>query len=174
MAAKPIAGQYDLFASDPTRLVEDRELRRLYDKLNQQYFGGKLPPAQIEWSTRMRIAGSCRPDKPEIRLSVSYHTYYPEEIESTLLHEMLHILFPKHDRNFRRAAENLGVSIHCREYPGIHSRSKYVYMCPHCRTVYYRQRRARNISCGACSGGKYDERYKLVLKKSTAKGRGRG
>lgn len=164
----PISVQEDLFAPDPSRLPDREELSRLYNQLNEKHFGGKLPQAAVDWSTRLRIAGNCRPDKRDIRLSVRYHTYYPEEITNTLLHEMLHLVYPKHNISFCRAAEKLGVTIHCREYPGLHPRSRLTYICPQCRTVYYRQKRA-DISCGKCSGQAYDPRYKLVLKKSSTR-----
>ncbi len=137
----------------------------LFNRLNEKHFDNKLPPAQVSWSTRLRIAGNCRPDSREIRLSVSYHIHFPEEVEHTLLHEMLHLIYPTHDAAFKRAAEKLGVSINCREYPGVHPRSRFVYICPGCRTVYHRQKRG-NISCGKCSGNGYDPRFKLVLQKS--------
>jgi len=163
-------GQGDLFAPDPSRLVDGKELTRLYEQINEKHFAGKLPSARVEWSSRLRIAGNCRPDEREIRLSISYHTHYPEEIINTLIHEMLHLVYPIHNASFRRAAQRIGISLHCRDYPGMHPRSRYVYLCPNCRTVYRRQKRA-DISCGKCSGQAYDSRYKLVLKKSPSRPR---
>jgi len=156
------AAQGDLFGPCPERLPSDGELLELFNRLNRRHFAGTLAPARITWSTRMRIAGGCRPDTREIRLSVLYHTHYPEELENTLVHEMLHLVHLTHSTAFRQAAEKLGVSIHCREYPGIHPRSRYVYLCPNCRTVFHRRRRG-NISCGKCSGRAYDPRFRLVL-----------
>ena len=157
-------GQGDLFAPDPSRLVDGKELTRLYEQFNEEHFGGELPSACVEWSSQLHIAGQCRPNQREIRLSVRYHTHYPEEIANTLIHEMLHLIYPTHDVSFRRAAQRIGISLHCRDYPGMHPRSRHVYLCPNCRTVYRRQKRA-DISCGKCSGRAYDSRYKLVLKK---------
>jgi len=165
--------QIDLFEPDLRRLPSTAELALLFNRLNGKYFNNQLPPAQVGWSTRLRIAGNCRPDDREIRLSVSYHLHFPEEIEHTLLHEMLHLLYPTHDTAFRQAAERLGVSMNCRDYPGVHPRSRYVYICPECRTVYHRQKRA-DISCGKCSGHAYDPRFRLVLQKSPARRRSVG
>ncbi len=165
-AAGAVPTQFDLFAPNTSRLPDDSDLIRLFNVLNVRHFNGVLPPARVEWSSRLRIAGNCYPKERIIRLSVRYHTHYPEEIEKTLLHEMLHLVYPGHDRHFKVAAAKLGISIHCREYPDMHPRLRYTYVCPGCRTVYHRQKRA-NVSCGKCSGGRYDPRYKLVLKKST-------
>ena len=165
-ASPALAEQGDLFAPDPVRLPDIEDLGRMYNSLNDKHFEGKLPSARIKWSKRLRIAGNCRPDTGDIRMSVHYHTHFPEEIEYTLIHEMLHLIHPKHNAAFRRAAEKLGVSVHCREYPGLHPRSRYTYICPNCRGVYHRQKRA-DISCGKCSGRRYDPRYRLVLQKSS-------
>lgn len=162
--------QIDLFAPDLQRLPGKDELTDLFNRLNTEYFDNRLSAAQVRWSTRLRIAGNCRPDTREIRLSAKYHTHFPMEIEHTLLHEMLHLIYPTHNSAFRREAEKLGVSINCREYPGVHPRSRYVYICPGCQTVYYRQKRA-DISCGKCSGRSYDPQFKLVLQKSPPRDR---
>ena len=159
------ASHGDLFFSHHTCLPGNDELANLFVRLNQKHFTGSLPVARVQWSNRLRIAGSCRPQTREIRLSSLYHTHYPDELESTLLHEMLHLVYPTHNAEFCRFAEKLGIAVHCREYPGIHPRSRYVYQCPNCRTVFHRRRRG-NISCGKCSGGAYDPRFRLVLMKS--------
>ncbi len=165
-----MAMQADLFAPDLRRLPGTEELALLFNRLNEKHFDNRLPKARILWSTRLRIAGNCCPNQREIRLSISYHTHYPEEVEHTLLHEMLHLIHPTHNAAFRQAAKKLGVALNCREYPGVHPRSRYVYICPGCRTVYHRQKRA-DISCGKCSGRAYDPRFKLVLQKSPARKR---
>ncbi len=154
--------QGDLFAPDPARLPSEGELLAMFHRFNQEYFAGTLPVATIRWSTRMRIAGCCYPTEREIRLSRHYHTHYPEEVRATLLHEMLHLIYPSHNTRFKAAAERLGISVYCKDYPGAHPRSKYTYVCPGCGEVYHRQKRA-NMSCGKCSGKTYDPRYKLVL-----------
>lgn len=157
--------QGDLFAPDATHLPSDTDLAIMYQQFNERYFAGTLPQATVSWSTRMRIAGCCYPNERDIRLSTHYHAHYPDDLKGTLLHEMLHLIYPSHNADFKAAAERLGISIHCKDYPGVHPRSKYVYICPGCGEVYRRSKRA-DMSCGKCSGDRYDPRYKLVLKQA--------
>ncbi len=155
--------QGDLFAPDPSRLPSEAELLSMFHQHNRDYFADTLPTAKIRWSTRMRIAGCCYPEQREIRLSRHYHAHYPEDLPATLLHEMLHLVYPSHNAAFKAAAARLGISIYCKDYPGVHPRSKYTYICPNCGEVYRRQKRA-DMSCGKCSGSGYDPRFKLVLR----------
>lgn len=91
------------------------DLHRLYQRLRQTYFegpqGNLLPPAEavrLEWSNRLTAsAGICYPRIRVIRLSTHYHAKHPEEIESTLLHEMIHLLVPGHGAEFHRWLERI-------------------------------------------------------------------
>lgn len=80
------------------------ELYRRYSVFAGRYFEGHLPPlgeVTIEWSRRMTSsAGLCRPQTKIIRLSVHYHLKYPDEIDNTLLHEMIHLIVPNHGPMF--------------------------------------------------------------------------
>ena len=144
-------------------LPSEEELQGMFDLINIQYFEGKLPKARIEWSSRMRIAGKCYIGHKIIKLGRKYHEFFPEDLEDTLKHEMLHLLYPDHGREFKREAKRIGTTQYAREYPGGKSPHKYIYVCPNCGQKYYRHRRMYNVSCGSCSMGGYDERYKLKL-----------
>lgn len=93
------------------------ELYELYEKYNLQHFGGRLPAAAVTYSTRMLAAGSCTPTCREIKIGRKYHQVFPEDITDTLLHEMIHLIYPGHDRRFRVMAKKLGVSVHARSHP---------------------------------------------------------
>jgi SprT-like protein len=178
------AANYDLFTV-PTRIrpgvkskpaypaiLPDQEtLQGMYHILNNRYFKGKLPRVRIEWSTRMRAAGKYYVGYKLIRLGRKYHEYYPEEVEDTLKHEMIHILYPDHGKKFKQMASLLGTSFHAKDYPGGRSPHKYIYVCPVCGQKYFRHRRMSVSSCGRCSNGKYDPRFKLRLFWSAKKGR---
>lgn len=86
------------------KLPSSSELLRRYDRFSRLYFDNKLPPASevtVEWSTRLiSSAGLCRPRERLIRLSVPYHVKFPNEVDSTLLHEMIHLLVPNHGPEF--------------------------------------------------------------------------
>jgi predicted SprT family Zn-dependent metalloprotease len=141
----------------------------MFDIYNQQYFDGKLPKVKIRYSKRMLAAGGYFPRKREIRISEKYHTYFPDEVYDTLKHEMIHIIHLKHDKQFKEIARRIGASLRANEHPDLRRPPRYLYVCPHCRTEYPRHKRLRMASCGKCSKGKFDAKYKLVLKKSFKK-----
>ncbi len=155
--------QLDLFSVLTSRLPDEDELVQRFTRFNHVYFEGLLPTTAIRWSSRMRIAGMCDTRKRIISLSRAYHTHFPEDIDDTLKHEMIHLIHPSHDLEFRREAKRLGATVHCKEYPGLHPRARFVYICPHCRTVFHRSKRER-LYCGLCSRRRIDERFMLVLR----------
>ncbi len=144
-------------------LPDESGLMRMYERLNYRYFRGKLPRVKIEWSNRMLSAGQYYTGYKLIRLGRKYHEYYPEDVEDTLKHEMIHILYPNHGKEFKREAARIKTSLHAKDYPGAKSHFKYVYICPACGQKYFRRRRMSMASCGECSGGKYNGMFKLKL-----------
>lgn len=159
---------YDLFdiapeTSKPTELPALAELYRKYDLFNALHFGRSLTAATISYSTRMLAAGLCHPHERKIKIGVPYHRLFPAEVDETLLHEMIHLIYPGHDRRFRSLAEQLGVSVHARYHPDLRRPPRFLYQCPECGKDYPRSRRLRETACGDCSGVSYDSRYKLRL-----------
>jgi SprT-like protein len=159
---------------DETQALPDQSrLFEMFMTINRKYFGGSLPLVSIEWSNRMRVAGKYYVDQKLIKLGRKYHAYYPEEVEDTLKHEMVHILYPNHGPQFKREAARIGTSNHARDYPGGRSPHKYIYVCPVCGQKYYRHRRLRMASCGTCSKNGYDSRFKLKFYRSASKNGGK-
>ncbi len=149
------------------RLPTAEELADLYAKLNRTFWRGKLPSARVEWSHRLRIAGKCYPDldPPRIVLSRSYHEHFPEDVERTLKHEMLHLRYRTHGKRFKAEARRVGALLHTREYPGLRRKPVYVYACPGCGREYAYRKRVTGLACAHCCNGRYDPRYRLVLKR---------
>jgi predicted SprT family Zn-dependent metalloprotease len=161
-AASRLEAKPDLSRTD---LPTEEELYRLFDRYNWTYFRGRLRRPTIQYSDRMTMAGAYLPDQRIIKISRRYHQLFPEEITDTLKHEMIHLVHLKHDSAFRAEAERLGASVKARSHPLLGRPPKYVYECLRCRTEFPRQKRLVMASCGYCSpGGKYDVRFKLVLK----------
>ncbi len=157
---------------EPSRaeLPTEAELSHLFDRYNWMFFDGKLPKPEIEYSARMRTAGSYIPSQRIIRIGRKYHEVFPEEIGDTLKHEMIHIRHLNHDRAFKAEAARIGASIQARSHPLLTKPPRYVYICWNCGREYPRQRRLRMASCGYCSSGsQFDPRYKLRLKKDKKK-----
>lgn len=143
--------------------VSNINLFELYDQLNKQYFRFSLPPSNkitLVWSNRLtRVAGKCQRRKGDvtIKLSVPYHEKFPEEVELTLVHEMIHIRENGHGYGFKRELERINrlglpVRLHSleRATPKVY---KWEYTCsnPNCDN-HFRKARAltKNRVCGKC------------------------
>ncbi|MFH1698946.1 MAG: SprT-like domain-containing protein [Candidatus Zixiibacteriota bacterium] len=161
-----------LYEKTKTELPDIAELEKMYDIYNAQYFGGKLPLTKIKYSKRMLAAGAYYSNLKEIRISEKYHLIFPDEVYDTLKHEMIHILQPNHNASFKRIARKIGASVRATEHPELRRKPKYLYICPHCLSEYPRIKRLRMASCGKCSKGRYDARYKLILKKNLTRTNG--
>ncbi len=164
---------YDLFGRadnittitpSPPTLPPVADLYRMFDRFNGEFFEGRLPVTKIEYSERMLIAGSYTPSRRIIKIGKKYHEIFPEEVEDTLKHEMIHILYPNHDRNFKAWAFKLGASLKAKSHPLLRSNYKYLYVCPVCGREYPRRKRLQMASCGICTKGRhFDPKYKLKL-----------
>lgn len=151
---------------DKGKLLRIEELYNLFNDFNARYFEGLLPPVKIAYSERMLIAGSYSISEKIIRIGKRYHEIFPDEIEDTLKHEMIHILDSSHGRNFKSIAKKIGASLKARAHPDLRLPAKYFYECPVCGRVYRRRKKLIMASCGSCSrGGKFDADCKLKLLK---------
>jgi predicted SprT family Zn-dependent metalloprotease len=153
----------------PGSLPSIAELYRRFEVFNWMYFQGKLPRPVIQYSSRMNSAGSYTPHGRIIKIGRKYHELFPQDIDDTLKHEMIHIIHFYHDAAFRREARRIGASMRARSHPALTRPPKYLYQCPGCQRTFPRQKLLRQSSCGYCSdGGKFDPRYKLCLIESRA------
>lgn len=162
-------------ATETELIRELPSVEGLYDmfrRLNWLCFNGRLSPVRIIYSTRMRSAGSYTPSEHVIKIGRKYHLLFPEDLEDTLKHEMIHILHPGHDAAFRKEAKRIGASLCARFHPDLQNPARYIYVCDSCGGEYPRQKILRMASCGDCSHKrKFDSRYKLRLKWSRAAAR---
>ncbi len=164
-AARVIQIETPPVTKTPTELPTVAELYRIYDELNFRYWNGKLPAVTIQYSSRMLSAGSYTPHNKLIKLGRKYHQLFPAEIVDTLKHEMIHILHFYHDAAFKREAERVGTTVKATYHPSLQRPPKFIYVCPSCKHEYPRHKRLRMHSCGACSRGRFDPRFKLQLRK---------
>ena len=156
----------------PATLPSAETLHHLFNRFNFLYFNGKLSRPVIEYSNRMTSAGSYTPVKNLIKISRKYHVIFPDEIEDTLKHEMIHIIHFNHNAAFKAEAKRIGASLKAKTHPSLRRQTKYLYVCPSCGLEYPRQKKVRMSSCGSCSRrGRFDQDCKLKLSKSFAAGR---
>lgn len=132
-------------------------LYSMYERFRNLYFsdgqGHLLPPPQqvrIEWSNRLTSsAGICYPKRRTIRLSTHYHVSHPDDVESTLLHEMIHLIVPNHGPDFYawiEAIRRQGGQV--ARYPKARATAaqppRWRYHCQKCGEEWSRYRRLRN------------------------------
>ena len=153
-------------------------LENLFTILNTKWWGGKLPSVSVRWSTRMHTAAGkfCASRRTaEIVLSTSYHRRFPDEIEDTLKHEMIHLaLYLKgkmrrgqiHGSEFQAEAARVGAAIHCKYHEGMHRPMRYEWECPSCAARSHSRIR-RDWACKSCctehNRGRYSARFRLRM-----------
>ncbi len=151
------------------------DLEWCFIDLNQRYFKGLLD-ARVEWSNRLTAAsGKCNITKRIIRISVRHYQKRPQLLQATMAHEMLHLIIPDHGKDFRLLgtwiAGQLGVTYEEFRYAerwADMTRYRYLYACPACGAELVSKKR-RAVSCGRCSGGRFDERFRMALAESRAR-----
>jgi predicted SprT family Zn-dependent metalloprotease len=148
-------------------------LQLLFAQLNNECFGGEIPAHRIAYSARFsNLAGRITYKPPLIELSRKHFERSPEALRETLLHEMIHAwLFargdnPGHTPAFKRKMRALGLhSIHHdlgSALPRRESSKRFILRCGTCTMELLRKRRPpANVSCGRCSGRRFDPRYVL-------------
>ena len=128
------------------------DLARRYDALNDAYFGLRLEPVAFRLSPRMTTtAGQFEPDAGVIAVSRRFLQAFPDEVDSLLLHEMVHVATRDgHGRAFRREWQRLvrlGAPVpsvyrefrHCPQFAPSRPRP-HVYRCPVCGDHFPRTR----------------------------------
>ena len=130
-----------------SRGLQNVELYSLFLELNSLCFDDWLPKTLIVSSSKRlkRRAGACYfyeyPNgviKPlEICLSEIYIKKYPDEIESILLHEMIHMKLGhiRHNQEFHNYIDYLYVTFG-KEVKVIGKSMKYFYQCDNCSKLY--------------------------------------
>ncbi len=141
------------------------ELYNRFHHFNVKYFAGKLPTPRIRYSSRMLCAGQYIRSRVEIVLSSKYHELFPEDIDDTLKHEMIHIIHFNHNADFKSEAARIGASVKAKAHSQLRLPARYIYQCKSCKTEYPRRKRLISASCGKCSPSRFDARFKLALKK---------
>ncbi|MCL2540969.1 MAG: M48 family metallopeptidase [Nocardioidaceae bacterium] len=79
----------------------DAELMRRAQELSDTYLGGLAVPASVSWVSNQRSRwGSCTPGDRTIRLSERLKRMPDWVVDYVLMHELAHMLEPRHDEKF--------------------------------------------------------------------------
>jgi predicted SprT family Zn-dependent metalloprotease len=148
-------------------------LQLLFARLNNEHFGGEIPAHRIAYNGRFaNVAGRITYKPPLIELSPKHFEARPDALRETLLHEMIHAwLFargenPGHTAAFKRKMRELGLQSIYHDLgsalPRRESTRRFILRCDRCTMELLRKRRPpANLSCGRCSGHRFDARYAL-------------
>lgn len=136
---------------------------------------------QVRWHSRLRTtAGQALYAKSLVRLNPKLLQFGTEEVDTTLRHELAHLVarfragrrrIAPHGPEWRQACRDLGLAdekrCHDLPLPRMRQRTRHRYHCPHCRRDYARVRPFRKaVACLECcrahAHGRYDERFRLV------------
>lgn len=162
---------------------EDEAMQRLrahYPVANKEKFEGILPDDYgIEWNPMLRrLTGRITYSQRLIEISTfHFRAYGFTDALATLEHEMLHLFLHRqripsgHNHHFKREAEKRGIRVfHSNEYKRNQPpRDRYLYLCPACGRMVFRQRRQDSnlLACGICcrtlADGAWDPRFRLEL-----------
>ena len=161
----------------PTRMDERSiVLARLWDefrRLNAEYFNNGLMLREIRLSTRKQYGGYYRKLDGLIVLSwQAYCDYGWEETLNTFRHEVAHIVYQDHSRQFWNLAIQLGCNRRYASPPlnREHAYCRYVYACPACGAKVFRRKRLQRASCAHCDS-RYNPAYSLSLISAAIGGR---
>ncbi len=87
--------------SERRRRPTDSALMSRAARLNDDYFGGLAEPASVRWVDNQQSRwGSCTPGERTIRLSSRLQAMPAWVVDYVLVHELAHLLEPRHDASF--------------------------------------------------------------------------
>ncbi|HUY10694.1 MAG TPA: SprT family zinc-dependent metalloprotease [Candidatus Dormibacteraeota bacterium] len=157
-------------------LPTEADLQMLFARLNLAHFDGEIAASVISYNERFtNCAGRTTYRTPAlIELSPKHFRRYPEALEETLLHEMIHVWCYQrfgetgHGRHFRQAMKRCGVeSIHHdlgTVRPLQEASTRYIFRCEHCGMEALRRRLpSRSLTCGRCNPRRHDARFPLMV-----------
>ncbi len=154
-------------------IPDPSELQLLFAQYNNRWFGGEVPAHRIAYNARFsNLAGRITYKPPLIELSPKHFERHPEALRETLLHEMIHAwLYARgenagHTAAFKKKMRELGLTSIYHDLgsaaPRRETLKRFILRCDRCTLELLRKRRpAQLVSCGRCSGRRYDPRYPL-------------
>ncbi|WP_232680685.1 M48 family metallopeptidase [Nocardioides sp. R-C-SC26] len=87
--------------SEQKSASSDEDLLRRAHELSDRHLGGLAQPASVRWVTNQNSRwGSCTPADRSIRLSARLQAMPGWVVDYVLVHELAHLLEPRHDARF--------------------------------------------------------------------------
>ncbi len=155
----------------------EADLQLLFARLNYEHFNGEVPDCRIRYNARFsnsagRITYSGFPLL--IELSPKHFEKYPEALEETLLHEMVHAwCYAKyrdtgHGLRFKKKMRECGLTSIYHDLGNVRplseSSKRYVLRCEHCAfEVLRRKKPGKPASCPRCDKRRFNPRFPLSI-----------
>jgi len=162
---------------EPPPLPGEAELQLIFARLNYQYFNGEAPDCRIRYNERFsnssgRITYTARPFL--IELSPKHFRKYPQALEETLLHEMIHAWCydrfrdSGHGARFRKKMRECGITSIYHDLGSVTENSasskRYILRCGRCGfEALHRLLPGKPVSCARCNKRRFDPRFPLTI-----------
>jgi predicted SprT family Zn-dependent metalloprotease len=160
-----------------TTLPSESDLQLLFARLNYQNFNGEVPDCRISYNERFsNSAGRITYAKRSmlIELSPKHFRKYPEALEETLAHEMVHAwCFDRfgetgHTPRFRKKLRDCGMTSIYHDLGNVRplneSTKRYILRCEHCGFEVLRKKRpGKPSSCPRCNRHRFDPKFPLTM-----------
>jgi predicted SprT family Zn-dependent metalloprotease len=162
---------------NPSVLLSEADLQLLFARLNYEHFNGEIPDCRIRYNSRFsnsagRITYSAWPVL--IELSPRHFERYPEALEETLLHEMVHAwCYSKwrdtgHGPRFKKKSRECGLGSIYHDMGSVGavsaSTKRYILRCEQCAfEVLRRKKPGKPASCPRCDARRFNARFPLTI-----------
>jgi predicted SprT family Zn-dependent metalloprotease len=164
-------------SSVTTQLPAESDLQLLFARLNYQHFNGEAPDCRIRYNERFsNSAGRITYSRPPllIELSPKHFRKYPQILEETLLHEMIHAWCYAHYRDtghgarFKKKLRECGLTSIYHDLgnvrPLTESSKRYILRCEHCAFEILRKKRpGKPASCPRCDKRRFNAKFPLSI-----------
>ena len=162
---------------NPSVLLSEADLQLLFARLNYEHFNGEIPDCRIRYNARFsnsagRITYTAWPVL--IELSPKHFERYPEALEETLLHEMVHAwCYSKwrdtgHGARFKKKSREVGLGSIYHDLGNVRpmneSSKRYILRCEHCAfEVLRRKKPGKPASCPRCDKRRFNPKFPLTI-----------
>jgi SprT protein len=161
--------------------IDDEQTTECAELLRGLGLNGLADQVKVVWNSRMRTtAGRAFWPEGKIELNPKLEELAPDEVKSTLLHELAHLVayaragrkrINAHGVEWRQACADLGIpgerATHSLPLPGRTMQKKWRYACPACGEGFDRVRKMKRYAgCYTCckehNGGYYHKKFRFV------------
>jgi predicted SprT family Zn-dependent metalloprotease len=154
----------------------EADLQLLFARLNYEHFNGEIPDCRIRYNARFsNSAGRITYGSPLlIELSPKHFRRYPDALEETLLHEMVHAWCyarfrdTGHGARFKKKMRECGLTSIYHDLGNVRplneSSKRYILRCEHCAfEVLRRKKPGKPASCPRCDKRRFNPKFPLTI-----------